>query len=226
MHMIRSFVALTSAVFLLACGQPESASRGVLAQESGFTLATRGPDVAGATVMAPLYAVQGVNVIVPPELRASEANAYYPLADIVWRGEPVGNRHQQVRQIFDEALGSATAGMTNGRAAIVDVTVTRFHCLTEKTRYSVGGTHSMHFTLTVRDAVTGQVIDGPRPVVADVKAAGGSRALAEDAAGRTQRVVVMERLVYVLRRELSGPVANTARAVVSRADVAPATIAN
>jgi hypothetical protein len=228
MQMIRIVAVLTSALLLAACGQRESASRGGLAQENGLTLATQGPDaVRGtATVLAPLYAVQGVNVIVPSDLRTSEANAYYPLADIVWRGEPVGNRHEQVRQIFGEALGTATAGMANGRAAIVDVTVTRFHCLTEKTRYSVGGTHSMQFTLTVRDALTGQVIDGPRPIVADVKAAGGQRALAEDAAGRTQRVVVMERLVYVLRRELSGPVANTARSVVSRADAAPATIAN
>ncbi len=224
MQLIRIVGLLAGAVLLTACGQPESVSRSVVAQENGFTLATQGRDVAGVseTARVPLYNVQDFNVIVPSTLRASEANVFYPLADIVWRGEPLGNRHEQVRQIVGEALGTATDGMNNGRAAIVDVTVTRFHCLTEKTRYSVGGTHSMQFTLTVRDAATGQVIDGPRLVIADVKAAGGGRALAEEAAGRTQRVVVMERLVQVLRRELSGPV----QAVVARADTGPAVIAN
>jgi hypothetical protein len=224
MQMIRIIGVLTGALMLTACGQPESVSRNVAAQQTGLTLATQGREVDGGSVtaMAALYAVREVNVIVPSTLRSSEANVFYPFADIVWRGEPMGNRHDQVRQIVGEALGTATEGMTNGRAAVVDVTVTRFHCLTEKTRYSVGGTHSMQFTLTVRDAVTGEVIDGPRPIVADVKAAGGRRAMAEEAAGRTQRVVVMERLVHVLRRELSGPV----QAVVARADTAPAAIAN
>ncbi len=227
MQSIRIVTVLTGALLLTACGQPESVSRSVvLAPENGFTLATQGDDVAGATetatVMLPLYDVQGVNVIVPSNLRSSEADVYYPLADIVWRGEPLGNRHDQVRQIFREATATATGSMTRGRAAVVEVQVTRFHCVTDKTRFSVGGTHSLHFILTVRDAQTGEVIDGPRAVVADVKAVGGVRALAEDAAGRTQRVVVLERLVQVLRSELSGPV----QAQVSRADVAPATIAN
>jgi hypothetical protein len=218
---------LAGALMLSACGRPEIVTRsGGLVEDSGYTLATQGRDVAlaadTATLMQPLYDVRDVSVIVPSDLRASEANVFYPLADIVWRGEPLGNRHDQVRQIFNEATTTATTPMTRGRPAVVEISVTRFHCVTEKTRYSVGGTHSMHFTLTVRDAQTGAVIDGPRPVVADTKAVGGSRALAEDAAGRTQRVVVLERLVTVLRRELSVP----AQTQVTRADIAPATIAN
>jgi hypothetical protein len=218
---------LTGALMLSACGQPEIVTRsGGLAEDSEFTLATQGREVAlaadTATLMQSRYDVQDVSVIVPADLRSSEANVFYPLADIVWRGEPMGNRHDQVRQIFGEAATTATTSMTRGRPAVVEIAVTRFHCVTEKTRYSVGGTHSMHFTLTVRDAQTGDVIDGPRAVVADVKAVGGARALAEDAAGRTQRVVVLERLVQVLRIELSVPV----QAQVARADVAPATIAN
>ena len=48
---------------------------------------------------------------------------------------------------------------------------------------------------------------GPREVRADAKAAGGQAAIAEEQAGRTQKVVVTEKLVETLRRELSGPVA-------------------
>jgi hypothetical protein len=224
MQMIRTITFLTGVALLAACGKPESASRNLAVADDNLTLATQGPGGTGRdeTVLAPIYDVQAVTVIVPSELRASEANVFYPLADIVWRGEPLGNRHAQVRQIFVDAASAATGGMTRGRPAIVELNVTRFHSVTEKTRYSVGGVHSMKFTITVRDAQSGAVIDGPREVVADVKAVGGARALAEDAAGRTQRVVVMERLVYVLRRELSAPM----QAAVARAETAPVVVAN
>ena len=106
-----------------------------------------------------------------------------------------------------EGFAQGTAGMTAGRRVIVEAEVVRFHCLTEKTRYSIGGVHSIRFNLTVRDAESGQVIDGPRLVKADIKASGGEKALAEDRAGRTQRVVIVEDLMAVSRRELSARVA-------------------
>jgi hypothetical protein len=136
----------------------------------------------------------------------SEANVFYPIADVVWRGEPRGDRYAQVERIFQEAAAEASGPMTHGRAVNVVIEVTRFHCLTEKTRYTVGGTHALHFTLTVTDAATGQVIDGPRAVVADIKASGGAQAIAEDQMGQTQRVVVVARLAEVIRRELSAQV--------------------
>ena len=104
----------------------------------------------------------------------------------------------------------------------VDIEITYFHCLTEKARYTVGGVHSMKFLLTVRDIETGAILQGPRKVVADVKAAGGQKAIAEDEAGRTQKVVVTEHLVEVIRRELSVPVAVVPEgALVTRFDGSP-----
>ena len=103
------------------------------------------------------------------------------------------------------ALGVRASTMAGPRQAVVSMEVVRFHGVTEKTRYTVGGTHNMVFTLTVRDATTGAVIDGPRQVEANVRAAGGQAAIAEEQAGRTQRVVVVERLAEVIRRELSAP---------------------
>jgi hypothetical protein len=100
--------------------------------------------------------------------------------------------------------------MTLGRGAIVSLEVTRFHGLTEKARYTVGGNYAMHFLMTVRDAVTGEILDGPRPVVADVRGVGGVRAIAEDNAGRTELEVVTERLADVLRGELTSLVLSAA----------------
>ncbi len=95
--------------------------------------------------------------------------------------------------------------MTNGVPVIIEAEVTRFHCLTEKTRYTVGGVHNVKFILTVRDAASGVVIDGPREVNAEVKASGGSKAIAEEQIGRTQRVVIVENMIKVLKMELAKP---------------------
>lgn len=200
------------ALVLGACQSTDMASRGAASAPS-VTLATQGRAVevpAGApTVMQAQYDVADVRISVPRTLRVSEANVYYPIADIVWRAEPRGDRHRQVAAIWQEAMAKGTQGMTKGPRVIVEVEVTRHHCLTEKTRYTVGGTHSLHFTLTVRDAASGQVIEGPRAIVADTKAAGGQRAIAEEQAGLTQRVVVVDRLAQVIRRELSAAVPAT-----------------
>ncbi|OZA14069.1 MAG: hypothetical protein B7Y02_05085 [Rhodobacterales bacterium 17-64-5] len=169
------------------------------------------------------YDVKAVNVSVPRTLKVSEANTFRPSADIVWRGDLPGDRYAQVKAIFDTAAARSTATMRTGAPVVVDLEVVRFHCLTEKTRYTVGGVHSLRFMMTVRDAATGTVVQGPRLIVADVKGAGGNRAVAEEQAGRTQKVVVTERLTEVIRRELSAPVTVLpADAVVTRFDGSPA----
>jgi hypothetical protein len=221
MNAMRILSSLAVVALVSACGQPEQASRATAAPEGGLTLATQGLEE-GPILRISAYAVKDVVVTVPSDLRASEANVYYPLADIVWRGDAPGNRHDQVRAIVRDAAEEATAGMRTGPAAVVDITLNRFHSVTEKTRYSVGGVHSITYTLTVRDALTGDVLDGPRQVVADAPAVGGVRALAEDQAGRTMKVVITERLIQSLQAELTRPVS----VYVSQSQADPAVIAN
>lgn len=219
--MLMSLVA--AATLLAGCASTDTVTRN--ADDRGLSLATRGELLAqpATILMAAAYDVREVKVSVPRSLKVSEANVYFPLADVVWRGEPLGDRHLQVESMFDEALFRATGPMKSGRPAVVEVEVTRFHGVTEKTRYSVGGVYSLRFNLTVRDADTGQIIDGPRVVVADTKASGGAKALHEEQMGLTQRVVVVNRLAEVLRRELSVPV--TDPMLLGAADAAaPATV--
>ncbi|NBE08819.1 DUF6778 family protein [Paragemmobacter ruber] len=221
MNGFTKFAGLAMAMALSACVSSEPASRSV--SNDPLTLASRGAE-SGATgaarVVAPRYTITDVQIAVPRSLQVSEANGYYPLADIVWRGDPMGDRHQQVAALFQAAADRATAGMAGPRQAVLALEIVRFHGVTEKTRYTVGGTHNMVFNLTVRDAATGAVIDGPRRVEANARAAGGQAAIAEEQAGRTQKVVVVEKLVETLRRELSGPV--TDPSLVARATQNPA----
>lgn len=201
----RLLLALPMFAVLAACVSPDPASRAAVSV-SPQRPASVTPTEGHRTVLRAQYDVQQVAITVSSKLKVSEANVFYPIADIVWRGEPRGDRHGQVQAIFQEAAGQAISPVPQGRKVNVAIEVTRFHCLTEKTRYTVGGTHSLHFTLTVSDAETGQIIDGPRPVVADIKASGGAHAIAEDQMGMTQRVVIVTRLTEAIRRELATPV--------------------
>ena len=225
MKMLKTVLSLGLILGLSACMNSGATTRGQ-GPSPILGLATNdGRAVVDKRVALPLNVVK-VDVSVPMTLRVSEANTWLPNADIVWRGEARGNRWEQVETIFDEAAKVGTADLTKGLAVVAEVEVTRFHCLTEKTRATMGGNHAMQFMLTLRDAATGEIVDGPRLVVADTRASGGSKAIAEDYAGRTQRVVVVERLAQVLHRELTSLTVNPAKLgmTVSQSEVDPAAL--
>lgn len=227
-------VYITSLLFafaLSACGANVQASRASLEMQNRVTsnltdaATLPAPNGNGPVVLESQYAVQAVNVSVPDALRVSDANTFHPNADIVWHGDPLGDRRAQVKAIFENAAAQATSSMQFGPKVVIDLEVVKFHAVTDKTRYTVGGVHNMEFIMSVRDAETGALMQAPRLIKADVKAAGGARAEAEDAVGRTQKVVVTERLVQALRLELSAPVAKVpANAQVTRFDGSPVTL--
>ena len=151
------------------------------------------------------YRIAAYDVLVPRSLEASEANLYYPIADIVWRGDPFGDRYEQVEAIFDTAGQNAMRSLNGSRPVRVTVQVTRFHSVTEKARVQVGGVHSMRFYLTVYDVGSDEPIEGPRLVVADLPALGGEAALASERQGQTMKVRILEKLRLVLLEELTEP---------------------
>jgi len=203
MLAMKTVMVLTMTLGLAACGT-SYASRNLTESGPGVIGETEKPVVeAGMMLVLTEYNVARIGVVVPHTLRVSEANVFYPLSDIVWHGDPLGDRYEQVKTILEEGLAAGTAGMTTGREVEIDVQLTRFHALTPKTRYTTGGVHDTEFLLTVRDAATGEVIDGPRKVMADVHASGGQRALEEEAAGITQKSVIEGRIAEVIKKQLS-----------------------
>ena len=204
---IRLVGALGVLALLAACGGGEPATRSLSA-------ASDLPQVS-APAVAPLWNVVGVSVDVPQSLHVSEANLYYPIADIVWRGEARGDRRAQVRAIFTDAATRATEGMHKGRPVTVDIEVTRFHAVTEKVRYTFGGTYSMKFLVTLHDAQTGEEIGAPRFIDASHPASGGQKAIDEEARGLTQKVVVTDFLSKAIAAELARPVSAQGEAIAS-----------
>ncbi|WP_456388904.1 DUF6778 family protein [Profundibacter sp.] len=148
------------------------------------------------------FNVQDVRISVPDTLSVSEANVYYPTADIVWRGDVYGERHQQIEALFEEAMTRGLKGLHGTRAIFVDVEVTRFHSLTERARYTVGGVHSIRFMITLRDVQTGAIIGKPHLVNGDLKAYGGKKAVANEHRGLTQKVRILAHLADLIQHEV------------------------
>lgn len=182
-------------------------------------------EAVGAEAPAPSMKVVSYEAQVPETLRVSEANSYYPAADIVWRGEPLGDRHQQVKKIFDEALARGTKGSKGEVPVLLEVEVHKFHALTEKARYTIGGRHEIIFVMHFLDPKTREPVAEPRRIDATFEGFGGARAIAAERNGITQRKRIEDHLTAVFRRELGigGPSKpNPVKPdVVSRNAVAP-----
>ena len=148
--------------------------------------------------------VKQVRVSVPKTLTVSEANRYYPGGDIVWREDPLGDRHAQVQAIVAAGIQEGVDALGTGQyPVILDVQVTRFHALTEKARYTTGGVHSIKFYVMLRDAKTGQPISQPDHVEADFRALGGQAAVQAENRGITQKVRITKHLAQVIQQELT-----------------------
>lgn len=159
-----------------------------------------------ATGLPASISVSEINVDVPYSLKVSEGNGYYPFTDIVWRGDPIGDRRAQIREIFKTALTLGTRSMQGETPLILDVELKRFHSITDRTRLSVGGVHHMVFEMTVRDARTGATILPAREIDTSLKAYGGIRAVKADQRGQTQKVRVTGYLARLIQQELGQPI--------------------
>ena len=150
----------------------------------------------------PLFRINEINVRVPKSLRVSERNTYYPGGDIVWREDPIGNRHAQVKAIFETAFVRGAEDINGLTPVDVEVEVERFHALTERARYTIGGVHAITFLLQFRDPETGLALSEPKRVHADLQAFGGLAAIRAENQGITQKSRITAHLAEVLRQEM------------------------
>jgi len=133
-----------------------------------------------------------VRVNVPKTLVVSEQKSLLPAADIVWREDPLGDRHAQVAAIMKAAVTRGAQGLNGARLVNIDVTVTRFHALTleAEARLQNAGVHNISFTAQVIDARTGEVLLAPVAIRAELPALSGSQMRAARAKGQTQKSMI------------------------------------
>ncbi|SEQ18218.1 hypothetical protein SAMN05428995_103137 [Loktanella sp. DSM 29012] len=205
MGFVKFFALGAVCAILTACGSTDQ----VAMRNAPLDL---GPGVeAGQTIQQRDYQIVDLNFVAPAELSVSERNGYYPMADIVWRGDRIGDRKTQIAELFRTAATRNMDADGLGRPVVVDVQLRRFHGVTERVRYSVGGVYNIVFDMTVRDATTGAVIEPARKVVANMPAPGGTAAIIAEQSGQTEKVRVTDFLTLVLSDELSGPVQTASR---------------
>lgn len=206
MKTLKLIAVLTLGAFVSACATSDIASRNATIDSSVPEMLLQAePQMAFAATAAPSLRISEINVAVPESLKVSEANRYYPSGDIVWRGDPIGNRHAQVKAIFETALQQSAQNVAGDVPVLLDVEVLRFHALTEKARYTVGGVHSITFRLTVRDPRTGMPMAQPQIVEADLDGFGGQQAIEADRRGETQKARITAHLAEVFRQEMIKP---------------------
>lgn len=170
--------------------------------ERGVYVAQTRPDIPR------FYNLQQLVFTAPETLLVSESDGFFPNADVVWRGDPAGDRLQQIAALFGEAANRTKLFINSDIPIIADIELVRFHGITQRLRRGLGGSYAISFYLTVRDARNGAVIEQRRLIQTKLRAPGGAEARELEAAGRTERVQVIAFLVEVLRAELtSGPVA-------------------
>lgn len=149
------------------------------------------------------FSVSKINVNVPKTLSVSEADSLYPQADIIWEGDALGDRHAQVKAIFESAFYRGTSDMIGANELELDVEVLRFHGLDEMAGLAPEGMHNMAFSLTVRRASTGEPLAPARLVQVDLPALAGKNAMKADQKGQTSKVRITDQLTQAIRDELN-----------------------
>lgn len=133
--------------------------------------ATSYDDLPKATAQS--WRLSAVRVTVPETLTVSEAENFVPSGDIVWRGDPPGDRRAQVAAVVKSGVTLGAQGLRGPVPVVFDVQVTGFHALSMKAYLrapSGTGVNSTGFLLTVRRASDGAVLHGPVQIEADMPA--------------------------------------------------------
>ena len=195
---MRKFFKPLMAVILLAA----------LSACSAAPMATRSAmpdDTMLGAALPPDVRIESFTVNVPRSLKVNDRNLYYPIGDIVWRGEPRGDRYAQVQAMFESGLRDAAQRVDGPRPVRLDIQVTRFHSLSEKARYTVGGVHDIDFRYRLVDAETGIALGPSKLVNADLNGLGGQAALEAEGRGETQKARIIAHLSRVIVEELTTP---------------------
>ncbi|MXU65805.1 DUF6778 family protein [Oceanomicrobium pacificus] len=151
------------------------------------------------TTVSSKWVIRDVVVSVPDELSVSEQNRLAPVADIVWREDPLGDRRAQVGQILEDGIRAGTADMNGSQPVVLRAQLTRFHALSDRARRSTGGVHKVSYYIRPYDAATGRPLAPTSLLHADLKAFGGAAAEAAVARGATQKLRITAQIALVTR---------------------------
>ncbi|GGD33898.1 DUF6778 family protein [Sinisalibacter lacisalsi] len=202
MTLFRATLMMAAAALLSACAGGDIVSRNALANSE--LLSSKDGEFQPSVPLNRSYRVVDVRVEVPETLTSSEDNGIKPRVDILWQEDPAGDRHAQVRELMTAALEEGVAATEGSRDVVLDVVMTRFHALTKRTRYSIGGEHEVWMYVAVRDAETGELLEPARRIGFDHRIS-AAQALENEAQGLNQRLEITALVKDLIRQELTRP---------------------
>ena len=117
------------------------------------------------------WRVTTVNVAVPETLTVSDENTYLPRADIVWHGDPPGDRRAQVQKIVAELARNAVSGLRGSTPVVLNMTVEEFHGVSPiALARAPEAVYHMAFLAQITDARTGAALTPLTQIQADTPA--------------------------------------------------------
>lgn len=148
-----------------------------------------------------------VQVEVPTSLSVSDANSLAPNADIVWHGDPAGDRRAQVAAILEDGIRRGGQALEGDRPVIITATLREFHAVTPRAvSRAPSAVHNISYAAQVFDARTLEVLMEPQELSADLEALVGASAIVAASQGQTQKVRITDHLAQVTAAWLSiGP---------------------
>lgn len=142
--------------------------------------------------------VRSVTVGVPEGLTTTEDNTFTPNADVVWHGEPFGNRKAQAAAILQAGITQGARPLRGSQPVTLNVVLQEFHAVTPKARAEApSAVHNISYTVQVLDARTGEPLIEPQLIRADLEAFTGQAAYEAFTRGETQKVRITNHLKNV-----------------------------
>jgi len=142
--------------------------------------------------------VTEVSVSVPSDLTTTERNSYAPNADIVWHGEPAGDRRAQAAAILQTGISHGAETLRGNQPVTLNVVLQEFHALTPAARdRAPSAVHNITYTIQVNDARTGEPLTQQQLIRADLEAFVGEAAYQALARGESQKVRITRHLSAV-----------------------------
>lgn len=151
--------------------------------------------------------VHNVMVVTPENLTVSNANTFAPNADIVWHGEPYGNRRTQVANIVEEGIRRGASVLKGTRDVTIVANIRHFHSVTPLAMSQApGAVHNIGYVVRVMDTETGAFLTEPEEISADLEAYVGAAAITAALEGNTERKRIVDHIARVTRGWLgAGP---------------------
>ncbi len=139
-------------------------------------------------------------VAIPSDLTVSNSNTYAPNADIVWHGEPFGDRRAQVGAILTEGIKLGAQPLQGKRQVTIATTLAHFHAVTPAAvARAPAAVHNISYYTQVLDSETGQPLTERQLIQADLEAYVGPAAVAAAIEGQNQRTRIVQHISRVTR---------------------------